>query len=57
MKGIRRKTLNRCVCPHPQKNERQQKKPVTHGIRNMQYRNTNICRKKLHQKMLAVSRI
>ena len=25
-----KKTLNRCVCP--QKNERQQKKPVTHGI-------------------------
>ena len=55
MKGIRKKTLNRCVCP--QKSEIQQKKPVTHGIRNMQYRNTNICRKKLHQKMLAVSRI
>ena len=36
MKGLRKqtelpRTLNRCVCS--QKNERQQKKPVTHGIR------------------------
>ena len=31
-----KKTLNRCLCP--QKNERQQKKPVTHGIRNKKKR-------------------
>ena len=37
MKGLRKKTelprtLNRCVCP--EKNERQQKKPVAHSIKN-----------------------
>ena len=31
MKGIK-KSLNRCLCP--QNNERQQKSPVTYGIRN-----------------------
>ena len=37
MKGLRENaelpmTLHGCVCP--QKNERQQNKPITHGIRN-----------------------
>ena len=33
MKDLRKKkTLNRCVCP--QKNERQEKIPITHGIRD-----------------------
>ena len=62
MKGIK-KSLNRCLCP--QNNERQQKNPVTYGIRNKkkgrtrgsEYPNTKIWSKKLHQKMSAVSRI
>ena len=58
------KALNRCVCP--QKNEKQNKKPVTHSIRNKkikrrtrssEYPNTKIKRKKVHQKISAVSRI
>ena len=69
MKGLRKqtelpRTLNRCECS--QKNGRQQKKPVTRGIRkkNKKLRtrssecpNTKFWKKKLHQEMLAVSRI
>ena len=69
MKGLRKKTelpktLKRCVCP--QESERRQKKTSNNWYkkqekklrtRSSEYPNTKIWRKKLQQKMLAVSRI
>ena len=56
------RTLNRCICP--QKNERQQRKLVRDGMRDKkkgrtrisEYPNTKLWRKKLYQRMSAVSR-
>ena len=44
-----KKTLNRCVCP--QENERQQKRPVTHGIRNKKKRKNKKFTTPYHQNL------